>query len=207
MITLKENENSILRKILNENISEQDAIELDNKNLVYALRNKVTEADCSNLVNKCYDNTISSKVKCLYITLIRKYCTSEPFKQQLKILWEKADDILKEAILWRLLDDETLDEDWHQKIFDYVKINYSTYFKESIITYYGVGEKGLKEAIQSLNDNQFPETKKWIYLFGLIVYKDIDNEMVKSALSHQKTISKYSFTSKVCDYILTNFSL
>ena len=196
-------QNNILYRILTEKASEQDAVVLDNKKLIYELREQVSAADCVTLIDKCYDNNISSKVKCLYITLTRKYCTIDPVRQLMQTLWKHADNILKEAILWRLLDDDTLSVEWHRELLQYVKNNFSTYFKDSIISYYGDGKGGINEVIDSLNDNRFPDSKKWIYLFSLLVYKEIDKEVVKSVIAEEKQKTNNPLTKEVIEMILT----
>ncbi len=194
---------NILQKILTEKISVKDAVTFDNKHLIYKLRDEATAADCVSLINKCYDDSISSQVKCLYITVTRKYCAKDPVRQLIRNLWVKADDRLKEGILWRLLDDNTLPEDWHRNIFLYIKNNYNTYFRDSIISYYGNGVTGLNEAIDSLYDNQFPTSKKWVYLFSLLIYNEIDQEKVKLILKEEKIGTSNTFTREVIDFILT----
>jgi hypothetical protein len=195
---------AILQKILTEKISDEDAVKFDNKQLVYELRELVTESDSEKLVKRCYDDTYSNKVKCLYITLTRKYCTIDPVRQLIKDLWGKADNILKEGILWRLLDDKTLQEEWHRKIFQYVNSNYSTYFTDSIITYYGNGQKGMNGVIDSLNDSRFPDSKKWVYLYSLLVYNEVDKEKVKTIIINEKErANNKPFIREVCNLILT----
>ncbi|MCF8229234.1 MAG: hypothetical protein K9G47_08790 [Bacteroidales bacterium] len=194
----------ILHKILTERISDDDAVYYDNRDLVYDLRKKVTAQDCLNLVNKCFDDTISTGVKCLYITLTRKYCTKQPISLVIKKLWEVADIQLKEGILWRLLDDQKLSEEWQEKIYDYVIENYDTYLRSSIISYYGAGQNGLHKVIESLNDNQFPESKKWIYVFSLVIYNEVDNKLIRSTIRNEMNKKNTLFTLKVCNNILKN---
>lgn len=197
----------ILHKILTERISIDDAGYFDNRDLVYDLRKKVTAQDCLNLVNKCFDDTISTSVKCLYITLTRKYCTTQPVISVIKKLWEVADEQLKEGILWRLLDDDNLSEEWHQRIYEYVIENFNTYFRNSIVSYYGLGENGLHKVIESLYDSQFPESKKWIYIISMVIYSEADINLIRSTITNEMKKENTIFTLKVCNEILKNILL
>jgi hypothetical protein len=104
------------------------------------------------------------------LTLIRHWCDQPEVAARLRALFEARearDPALACHIVWRVLDDPKLPEEWHRRLFDYLMKNWDAW-KRHVAEVKEPGPEGMIETVRGRLENPtYPRSKKWIYLLCL----------------------------------------
>lgn len=104
------------------------------------------------------------------LALIRHACSQAATAVRLRRLFDEraaTDPALACHLIWRVLDDPDLPEDWHKRLSDYLMDNWEAW-KQHLAEFREPGPAGMIEVIRGrLSDPSYPSSKKWIYLFCL----------------------------------------
>lgn len=104
------------------------------------------------------------------LALIRHACSEPATAARLRRLFDEratTDPRLACHLVWRVLDDPDLPEDWHKRLIDYLMSNWDAW-KRHLAEFREPGPDGMIAVIRGrLDDPTYPSSKKWIYLLCL----------------------------------------
>jgi hypothetical protein len=104
------------------------------------------------------------------LALIRHACSQPDIAARLRRLFDEraaTDPALACHLVWRVLDDPDLPEEWHSRLIDYLMSNWDAW-KQHLAEFKEPGPGAMIAVIQGrLDDPTYPSSKKWIYLLCL----------------------------------------
>lgn len=104
------------------------------------------------------------------LALIRHACCQPETAARLRRLFDEraaTDPGLACHLVWRVLDDPDLPDDWHKRLIDYLMSNWDAW-KQHLSEFKEPGPEGMIAVIRGrLADPTYPSSKKWIYLLCL----------------------------------------
>lgn len=104
------------------------------------------------------------------LALIRHACAQPETAVRLRRLFDEraaTDSGLACHLVWRVLDDPDLPEDWHKRLINYLMSNWDAW-KRHLAEFKEPGPDGMLAVIRGrLDDPTYPSSKKWIYLLCL----------------------------------------
>lgn len=161
------------------------------------LRARVEEKDIPRLFDIVEQNSDPSAA--LALSLLHHFCRREDVKLRLQARWDSADVSLQSHLLWRILDDPHLPQEWHARLFDFILSEWET-FKNEQIQFMGNPQNVIPRALRRIDDPTFPETKKWAYL--CCVPEIAEDQAAAKALVGLGHKFDDSFTRKVAAVLL-----
>ncbi|MFN3650355.1 MAG: hypothetical protein ACK47B_12330 [Armatimonadota bacterium] len=143
--------------------SEEEADYLNRLPFIDVARDHVTDSDLQWLLEVI--NQESGPFAALCLSLLQKYSCRREVQDALRARWENAGPCLKAHLLWRLLDDPSLQWQWHKTLVDFVLSGEGwPVFRDVSRTFLGTPETVVTEALKRITSPAFPESKKWAYL-------------------------------------------
>lgn len=123
-------------------------------------RARITEEDLPWLIEVVRRESRMVGAYCL--SLLRKYDERDDVKTFLRSRWETADAFFRAQLIWRLLDDPDLPQEWHRKLFNFVLAEWEA-FRDSQVRFMGPHD-ALTNCLIRISDPDFTASKKWAYL-------------------------------------------
>jgi len=180
--------------------TEQDADWLNRLPIVDFLRSRMTEDDLRWLW-PVIENESGERFG-LHLSLLRMFTTRRDVQQRLQQRWQTADAFGKAHLIWRILDDPQLPEEWHRKLFRFVLGDWEEFQKVSL-KFLGTPSNVVQQALKRIGDTSFPDSKKWAYLCRVPTVSD-DPEAAK-ALVKLGLLMRDDFTREVAAELLNRF--
>ena len=168
--------------------------------IVDMLRDRINKDDLQWIIEVLEKET--GEVAGLFLSLIRKFDLQPDVKSFLRNRWESANAFLKAHLMWRILDDPELPEEWNRKIFDFILAEWETFHKVSL-KFLGTPETVVMQALKRIGDPTFPDSKKWSYLCRVPEVAS-DQESAKALVSMGLTM-KDPFAREVAGILLERF--
>lgn len=194
----------LFERIIAGRFEDEEAKSIDKLPLIDELRSLTNKSQAELFLKRCFDDKISDESKCLYISLLRNFSSEEKFRSSLKELWPKSNPLVKEALMWRILDNVALELEWHKEIYKFV-LDTNEIFAESTMIFFGEGKEGVKMAKKRLADKSFPAFKKWVYLCRLVLYKETSYSEIKQILEFENENNEYEFVRNVAGDLLVKY--
>jgi hypothetical protein len=180
--------------------SDEDADSLNQIPIIDVLRSRVAEADLSWLLSAIESET--GPIAALYLSLLKQFDTRSDVKDALKHRWETADAYLRAHLMWRILDDPDLPEEWHQRIFEFVMAEWSV-FSSVVRKFMGSPKTVIPNVLRRMADPSYPDTKKWVNFCRLPEIAD-DQESAK-AIVQLGCMMPAPFTREVAGALMGRF--
>jgi hypothetical protein len=141
--------------------SEADADLLNRLPIVDWLRERVQRSDVEWLIHVIAAQEGEFSGLCL--SLLQKFDTEPAIQSVLQQRWSGASAFLKAHLMWRILDDPKLPEEWHEELFSFV-LREQDVFHAVSLKFLGTPETVVEEAHRRYEGPQFPQSIKWSYL-------------------------------------------
>jgi len=138
----------------------------------------------------------------LHLSLLRMFTIRQDVQQRLQQRWQTADAFGKAHLIWRILDDPQLREEWHRKLFRFVLSDWEEFQKVSL-KFLGTPSNVVQHALKRIGDTSFPDSKKWVYLCRVPTVSD-DPDAAK-ALVNLGLLMKDEYTKEVAAELLKRF--
>ena len=180
--------------------TEQEADWLNRLPIVDLLRSRMTEDDLR-WVWPAIENESGERLG-LHLSLLRKFTTRQGVQQRLQQRWQTADAFGRAHLIWRILDDPQLPEEWHQKLFRFVLSDWEQFQKVSL-KFLGTPSTVVQQTLKRIGDTSFPDSKKWAYLCRVPTVSD-DSEAAKALVS-LGLLMRDAFTKEVAAELLNRF--
>ena len=173
-----------------------------------ALRTKVQSSDLDRIL-ALITNHEGKVARQLGIALLRGEAVrnAEGVKDVLFNLWESDDsphrDRTRMSILPRLTDYKDLSEDWHKRLYEYVKSAWDLWLT-GLCDWFG-GEDSmlaeLRQRLDKLDRGEYPQRKAWVYL--CCAMGSLDKEEVKKLIEQYASRSPDEFVRTVASELRT----
>jgi len=180
--------------------AEQEADWLNRLPIVDFLRSRMTEDDLR-WIWPAIENESGERLG-LHLSLLRMFTTRRDVQQRLQQRWQTADAFGKAHLIWRILDDPQLPEEWHRKLFLFVLGDWEEFQKVSL-KFLGTPSNVVQQALKRIGDTSFPDSKKWAYLCRVPTVSD-DPEAA-NALVNLGLLMRDQFTKEVAAELLNRF--
>src|SRR5215213_335378 len=180
--------------------TERDSDFLDRMPLIDTLRQRVSEEDLPWLMDIVENE--DGLTAGLYCSLLRKYSHRQDVKTRLEGRWDSASAYLKNRLMWRMLDNPELPQEWHERFFDFVLEEWQV-FNDFNLKFLGRSQLGISNIISRLGDSSFPESKKWIYLCCVPVVVE-DKKLARILINLGQSIAD-PFARKVTQILSERF--
>ncbi len=180
--------------------AEAQAAGLDRRPLIDRLRKRVEPRDSSWLLPlvQSAPDTIAG----LACSLLRHQMQDSKVRACFEARWSSASAYLRNRIMWRLLDNPSLESSWHQVFRQFVFDEWEV-FQRFNQTFYGPPETAVGSLLSRILDPSFPDSKKWIYLCCAPgVTEDVE---AARAVIRVGLLLPNSLTSDVADQLLRGF--
>lgn len=129
---------------------------------VTALRNLIEPQDAT-WIDAMLDSGSTAQKK-FALDLTKPLANNLLVAQRLRQMWgHEQDPLVRQSLLFALLNVEQLDEAIRRRIFDWMKENWDA-FLESVTNWYGGKDRILDLIKQRADDPSFIKAKHWIYL-------------------------------------------
>lgn len=175
--------------------------------IVDRLRSRIEIGDVEDWVRPVL-NEETGEVAGLYLSLLKRHDTVPDVAKDLKRRWEVAKSpFMRAHLMWRILDDPDLEEDWHRRIFAFVMEEWQT-FHEVSLKFLGTPESVIFKVLRRMADPDYPDTKRWSYLCRMV---DVgaDQEAVRSLLvltgRNPGTAFASRFAAEVASHLVDRF--
>ena len=182
--------------------SVDEAVALTRLPLVAALRARIAPDDENWVVDLV---NMSGNYAKLGVSLIKNLAKKQAHVRELLrtrfLNAEGADASLRAWLFWKILDDPTLDQQWHKRLFDYAMEEWDT-FRGPTLEHFGTPEQVLPLVLERLADASRPKSKQWASLVCLPVAADKAAAKAVILLCHA---SLDEFGKKVADDLLKRF--
>jgi hypothetical protein len=179
---------------------DEDANRLNQVPLIDLLRSRITTGDVSWITAVVAAD--SGSLAALYLSLIKNFDTRSDIKDILRHRWETANPYLRAHLMWRILDDPQLPEEWHRAIFNFVIAEWAT-FSEVVRKFLGGPKSVIPNVLRRLGDASYPESKKWINFCRLPEIAE-DQEAAKALVSLGRFMPD-PFCKEVAEVLLQRF--
>lgn len=162
----------VIEDFLNESHLDEDLCEeLNQYPLIDSLRAAVEPPDIGKLL-KLADSK-STKQAALALSMLRRHAANAEVRIFLRGAWSQANSYTeKYPLLWRLLDDPSLDSDRRNELFEFVVGNVDQFLSD-VPAFFGSREEILAAYTARLADPILPPSKKWIYLISVAASDDV----------------------------------
>jgi hypothetical protein len=141
--------------------------------------------------------TYSDERAAFQISLTAKFAIREDVKLVLRNSWEAANVHQKSHLLWRILDDPMLPQEWHGKLFDFVQSEWGQFQKTCSRFYGGTPDGIIAGTVERYVGSNFPQSKKWAYLCNLATVKK--SPATVEFFLQQALRSNHAFERKVAE--------
>jgi hypothetical protein len=141
--------------------TEVEADYLNRLPIVDKLRGQMTEEDLRWIADAVEKE--SGEVCGLYLSLLQKFDDQSDIQMRLRRRWENADAFLRAHLMWRILDDPNLVQEWHKRLFVFVLEEWDVFNNVSLKSL-GTPQTVVIQALKRIGDSNFPDSKKWAYL-------------------------------------------
>ncbi len=198
---------SVIERLLDskQNLPSRDeAIALNRMPHIDALRGAVqSPAEALSLLKRIEEAT-SSHQRGLLISLTHQFSTAEKVKERLLSIWDQynEDSIVKDHVLFRLLDDPEVDHKLRCDIYQYIRDNEDR-FSESQSFFYANPKQYLSITLQRLHDPKCPKSKHWLYLYNIALLRR-GVPYIKILLKTFRATAD-DFCRDVIDYVLAQY--
>jgi hypothetical protein len=179
---------------------DEDSDRLNQVPLIDALRSRITTYDVSWIMAVVAAE--SGSLAAFYLSLIKKFDTRTDIRDMLRQRWETATPYLRAHLMWRILDDPQLPEEWHRAIFNFVIAEWAT-FSEVVRKFLGGPKSVIPNVLRRLGDASYPESKKWINFCRLPEIAE-DQEAAKALVSLGRLMPD-PFCKEVAEVLLQRF--
>lgn len=180
--------------------TEREGDVLNRLPIIDAMRQQVTERDLTWIFEGLQRE--SGEVAGLYLSLLRKFTGDADVQQRLRDRWSTATPFLKAHLMWRILDDPDLPQEWHERLFAFVLEKWGT-FQQVSLKFLGTPQTVVTQALRRLGDPSFPASKKWAYLCRVPEVAE-DREAARALLSLGRNMSD-PFAQEVAGTLLKRF--
>ena len=181
----------------NVQINDNLALALDKYPHIDILRGEIGEKDAVYILKTIPNQSVMAGN--MLISLLRNYSEQPAFKSWFIDHWYNTNDYNRRlTLLWRLLDDSSLELTMHEQLYKFVRENLVT-FLDDTRDWLGGKEAMLEACKNRLSDPTFPRTKDWIYLCSATGSPDTEGAV--SLLGEYKS-SQGDFTAKVAGDLL-----
>lgn len=180
--------------------TEEEADVLNRLPQINLLRTRIKEEDLAWVFDVLEKR--SGEVAGLYLSFLRQYTKRPEVQARLRERWESAAPFLRAHLMWRILDDPDLPEEWHQRLFDFVLAEWST-FQQVSLKFLGTPQTVVVQALKRIGDPSFPDSKKWAYLCRVPEVAE-DQEAAKALVALGLQM-KDPFTREVAQKLLDRF--
>jgi hypothetical protein len=171
----------------------RDAELLNHTPLIEAMREAITDGDLSWVLAGVRADGDARDA--LFTSLLRRHAQRPEVQERLRSIWQVATPYMQSHVLWRMLDDPALSQDWHAQLFDFVQTEWAL-FETGVRKFLGADDELiLARAINRFGDPAFPETKKWVYLCSAATAASYPHAV--RALLSLGAVSEQSFTRNV----------
>ena len=186
---------------LDESIADQ----FNRRPLIDELRKHITDEDRDNWV---LEGAAGDKVEHagLCLSFLQKYDTQPAIIDFLRGHWENASPRIKAHLLWRILDDVNLPQDWHEKLFAFM-LAHPLEFHSASLKFIGTPEtvvQRVRERMQTAPYDGRPETKRWAYLCRVAGVAAQPEEAIEF-LRHARENEELEFVRQVATSLLERF--
>ncbi len=180
--------------------TDEEAVFLDRIPIIDLLRQRVFETDFPFLLDAIKrDSGPAAGFAC---SLLRKYAQQEQVKSLFQVRWASATTFLKNRLIWRLLDDPDLSQEWHKSLRDFVFDEWAS-FRDFNLKFLGTSHQGICNIISRIGDPSFPKSKKWIYLCCIPTVVE-SREAAQALLNMGKSLSD-PFARETAEEVLQRF--
>lgn len=192
---------AIIAYMRNENRpTDEEADFLDRMPMISALRERISESDIPWLLKVVEKE--SGPIAGLFCSLLRNHIHRQEVKICLESRWNTANLLLKNRLMWRMLDDPDLPGEWHRRFFDFVLADWNN-FQDSGLKFYGGSQQALGNILSRLADPAFPSSKKWIYLCSAAGVVE-DRNAAKAVVDSGRSMND-PFAREVAEILLKRF--
>jgi hypothetical protein len=179
---------------------DNDSDRLNQVPLIDALRSRITADDLPWIM--AVIEVESGSLAAFYLSLIKNFDTQSDIREILRHRWETATPYLRAHLMWRILDDPQLPEEWHRAVFNFVIAEWET-FSEVVRKFLGGPQSVIPNVLRRLGDASYPESKKWINFCRLPEIAE-DQEAAK-ALVNLGRLMPDPFCKEVAEVLLQRF--
>lgn len=158
---------------------DEDSDKLNQVPLIDALRSRIITDDLTWITEVVAAE--SGSLAAFYLSLIKNFDTRSDIRDMLRHRWKTATPYLRAHLMWRILDDPQLPDEWHRTIFDFVIAEWET-FSEVVRMFLGGPKDVIPNVLRRLGDASYPESKKWINFCRLPEIAE-DQEAAKALVS------------------------
>jgi len=138
----------------------------------------------------------------LYLSLLRMFTARQGVQQRLQQRWQTANPFEKAHLIWRILDDPQLAEEWHRRLFRFVLSDWEEFQRVSL-KFLGTPNTVVQQTLKRVGDPSFPDSKKWAYFCRVPTVSD-DPEAGKALVNLGLLIGD-KFTKEVAAELLKRF--
>lgn len=181
-------------------LSNDLASSINAREYVDHLRGAVEESDVNLLMRIFEKEPGPSGV--LALTILKRFVHEPRVEQFVRELWRlmppDAPFRRKVGIVSRLLDVNTLEPELHEELYEFVKHNLSP-FLEWLTPWWGGPDMVLPVCLARLKDEDFPASKHWLYLCGVLGSPD---KKAVAALLTEYQSPKNTFVARVATEML-----
>jgi hypothetical protein len=154
---------AILTQLRNNIVpTDDEAAYMDRFPLIDALRNRVTASDLPWLLMWVQSRT--DIVAGLACSLLSQHAEVETVGECIRKQWPSATPYLKNRLMWRLLDDRSLEGSW-LPVFRQFILDHWDVFETFNRPFFGPPERSLETLLSRLTNPRSPLTKRWVYLW------------------------------------------
>ena len=146
--------------------TEEEADLMNRLPIIDCLRDRAKRPDVDGWLMPAVSNQ-EGECAGLCLSLLRKFDTDPATCDSLKQRWSTASSFLKAHLLWRILDDPDLPQEWHQRIVDFI-LREQEAFHAASLKFLGPPERAAEIARKRFHDPKFPTSKKWSYLCRVV---------------------------------------
>jgi hypothetical protein len=138
----------------------------------------------------------------LCLSMLRKFATWEDVQVRLRARWEQSNAFLRSHLIWRILDDPEVPEEWHRRLFEFILAEWQT-FQEVSLKFMGTPQNVVAQVLKRIGDASFPDAKKWAYFCR--VPEVAEDQEAARALVTLGLQMKNAFTRHVAAELLRRF--
>ncbi len=180
--------------------AESDADYLNRLPIVDELRTRIKEQDLA-WIWPVIDGERGERLG-LYLSLLRNFTKRPEVQSRLRERWGSATPFGRAHLIWRILDDPDLPQEWHRTLFAFVLENWEDFQRVSL-KFLGTPQTVVVQALKRIADPSFPGSKKWAYLCRVPTVAD-DPDAAKALVS-VGLLMKDEFTREVAAELLRRF--
>lgn len=120
------------------------------------------------------DKRLDPRSQGLLLSLLKNYCRDGETAKHLRRQWETAEPLLRAHLLCRILDDQSISMEWHEKLFAFV-LDHSQEFVAVSRLFMGSPENAVAGAKERFLNPSYPASKKWVNLCRVaLVSSDVE---------------------------------